>query len=153
MNHKIKILGMVFCALLLTQSISLASFKLPSIVYSLSELEEAKAKAVKSQKPIAFIYTNCESNCGLCEQASLLMVSKLRSKTVMVYLPSDQKKPAFTKQAFSRGRYIPKLAVFDLELNTVIGEVIYEDIESESEDAFDDLLDSIKDYRKSIKGK
>ncbi|CAN5288794.1 hypothetical protein BH23VER1_BH23VER1_35420 [soil metagenome] len=38
--------------------IALAELKIPSSVFEMGELEEAKARAVESEKPLIFVYTN-----------------------------------------------------------------------------------------------
>ena len=129
-----------------------AGFELPRDVYQLSELEEAKTEALKKRKPIAVIFTDINSGCGLCNSASKTMIDELDSRTIIVYLPTSVKpRPDFVNKAFRRGKYIPQVAVFDIELKNILGEVVYEDIEEYGEDAFDDILDRIRAYRKTIK--
>lgn len=123
---------------------------MPSAVFELSELEAAQAKARASGKQIAVIYTDHTSDCGLCASASKVILDELDSQTVMVYMPTGLKKrPDFLKAAFKRGKYIPKVAVFDVELKELLGEVVYEEIKQDGDDAFDDVLDAIKTYRKT----
>jgi hypothetical protein len=141
----------VACAVLLVQGTVQAGFKMPSAVFELSELEAAQKKAREKRKPIAVIFTDHTSSCGLCSSASKTIIDELDSKTIMVYLPSKLKKhPDFAKKAFKRGKYIPKVAVFDVELTKILGEVVYEDIKKDGDDAFDDVLKIIRNYRKTL---
>lgn len=137
--------------LVLVSSELLGAFKLPNNIYDLEDLNEAKEKAISQKKPISFIFTDCESNCGLTKWASEAIIDELKQRTVMIYLPRGTKHPEFLKGAFSEGKFIPKVAVYNLELTEKIGYLIYEDIKEEGEKkAFKEIKKQILDYRKTL---
>lgn len=136
-----------FLLLFLMPSLVRADFKLPSNIYLITELEDAQKKASEDGKPIAFLYTNKDSTCGLCQRAGELILKELKSRTVMVYLEKPKECPANVWQALSReGKYIPKVAVFNAGLTEEIGVVIYENIKREEKKAFKEIKKAIRDY-------
>ncbi len=147
------VLAGAVCAGLFSVGKAWAGFKLPSAMFELAELETAQAEAREKRKPIAVVYTDHTTTCGLCTSASKTIIDELDSRCIMVYMPSSLKQwPDFVKKAkaFKRGKYIPKVAVFDVELKTMLGEVVYEDIKKDGDDAFDDVLKTIRNYSKTL---
>ena len=152
MKMSIKTAGLILIAIALLQGIAHAGFELPRGVYTYPEIENAKQEAQKKQKPIAVIWSDTGTDCGLCSSASLTMMDELKRKAVIVYLSTKtDEMPAFAREAFNRGKYIPKVGVFDMDLKTTLGVVIYEDVDEKGTDAFDDVLDKIRAYRKTLK--
>lgn len=124
------------------------SLRLPANSYEISELKEAQQKSVETKKPIAFLYTDKDSTCGLCQNASEIIVKELRSRTILVYALSNKDLPQKVSKSLSRkGKYIPKVVVFDSEINEEIGLVIYEEIKKEDKKALKELKKAIHEYR------
>ncbi len=149
----IRLCWLAALGLLLCTSSVWAQFKMPSRVFELTELDEATAKAQERGQPIAFLLTDCESDCGITENVSGKMIDAFKSKAVIVYVPrgTKEKLPEAVSESFRQGKYIPKLSVFSNDLKTHYGTVIYEDYKSEREDAFDPLLDKLREAKKESK--
>ena len=136
--------------LLLTSTVCIGKIKLPSDCFKISELTEAKKESKEKNKPLAFVYTDKNSTCGLCVRATDIIIDELDSPTVLVYLESKAKAPKQVSAALSKkGQYIPKVVVFDTELQKEIGLVIYEDIEEDGDKALRPLKKEIHKHRTS----
>lgn len=48
--------------IILTTFPAIAGFKVPKSVFTIDQLEEAKTKAIKSEKPLVFLYTDDDGN-------------------------------------------------------------------------------------------
>jgi hypothetical protein len=127
---------------------SFAGIKLPSKVYQIGDLEKAKAEALVKRKPLAVLYTDVDSTCGLCNAASDTMIRELGTKTVMVYVKSLNQLPRNTWSTFQQGRFIPKIAVFDATLEKPLGMVTYEAVREDNRKAFKDIEKAIRAYSK-----
>ena len=124
-----------------------ADFKLPSSVYTMNELDQAQAESVRSEKPIAVIYTSCTTNCGLVKWATEVTIDELKKEAILVHYPRGTERPKFLKDAYQEGRFIPKVAVLDSSLETIIGETHYEAIKKDKTKAFEALLVQIEAYK------
>lgn len=126
--------------------------KIPSNVFTINELEAAKAKAEEKGMPVAFLYTNAESDCPLCNDASKVIIKELKSSTVLVYVRSKSEMPKnVSKLVGSRGKYIPKVAVYDSAIETELGLVVYGEIKAKGKKAFKEMKADIRAYRKAAK--
>jgi hypothetical protein len=132
---------------------AIAELKLPSKVYDVKEMEAAQAEAKAKGKPIAILYTDKASTCPLCNAAALTMVKELGNKTVMVYTSTTADIPQSTRASFSKGQYIPKVAVFDSTLERALGMVTYEAVSEDERDAFREIERSIRAYTAGAKKK
>ena len=111
----------------------LASFTLPSLVYRMDQLGEAMEAAKEKEVPIAFVYTDESTDCGLCKSASLDIVEALKDRTVMIYVNSGDeqdwgKTPNLVRRAINSpqaGRYIPVAVLVDPDVRQVYGIVPY----------------------------
>lgn len=129
-------------------SLGLAGLDLPSKVYSVADLEKAKAEASAKGKPLSILYTDKDSTCPLCNSAASTMIKELGSKSVMVYARTTGELPGNVKDALRPGKYIPKIAVFDPSLETTLGAVTYELVKEDSRKAFREVERAIRDYSK-----
>ncbi|MDX2079396.1 MAG: hypothetical protein SFU53_01295 [Terrimicrobiaceae bacterium] len=94
----------------------------------------AQAEARAENKPIAIIYTNKDTTCGLCVNATKSMTDALRSSAILVYVRDANVLPrSVAKELSSRGEYIPKVAVFDAELGKFFGMVTYEEVKADGD--------------------
>lgn len=126
-----------------------ADFKLPGKIYKESELAQAREAATKEGKPLSILYSDTETTCPLCSNASLTIIRELSSKTVMVYLSDINKVPTVIQTALKPGEYIPKVAVFDAGLTQSLGMVTYEAIKEDSRKAFRDVERAVREYKKA----
>ena len=53
-------------------SVTYGAIELPKGSFQITELEEAKKEAKEKKRPIAFVYTNVNTSCGLCKRATYL---------------------------------------------------------------------------------
>lgn len=132
---------------LFSASFAFAGFKVPSKVYQIAELEKAKAEAIEKGKPLAILYSDAESTCPLCSDASTTMMKELGSKTVMVYIKTRDGLPRLVIDTLTPGKYIPKIAVFDSKLEKPLGMVTYEAVKEDSRSAFRNVEKAIRDYK------
>jgi hypothetical protein len=102
-----------------------ASFDIPSHVYTVNDLSSAQQHAADSNKPITFVYSNKNTNCGLATAASKDLFSKLGACSVIVYAEREDWKslPAIVKDGINSpksGEYIPKTIVVNSNLDQVV---------------------------------
>ena len=128
--------------------LALAGFKVPAKVFDVAEVEKAKAEAQKSGKPIAILYSNKDSTCPLCCNASETMIRELGNKTVMVYARHISSLPQSAQNALREGQYIPKVAVLNGTLEQSLGTVTYESIKADPRKAFREVEKAIREYKK-----
>ena len=138
----------LFLALLALPALALAGFRLPAKVFAISDLEKAKAEAQLKKKPIAVLYSDKDSTCPLCSDASETILRELGSKTVMVYVNTKDGLPKSVSDALNVGKFIPKVAVLDASLENALGTVTYESIKEDPRQAFRDIEKAIRAYGK-----
>ncbi len=128
--------------LILSISVSplFAEIRFPSNSFEASELAEAQAAAEKSNKPIAFVYTDKDTTCGLCQNATGSILRTFRTSAVVVYVKNYSDIPKnVSKLISSQGKYIPKVALLDASLTKEYGLVTYEQIRDDGDRALRDL--------------
>lgn len=129
-------------------TLALAGFKIPGKVFEIAELDKAKAEAAQKGKPIAILYSDKDTTCPLCVNASETIIRELGSKTVMVYVRSAGSLPPAAQAALQAGAYIPKVAVLNGALDKSLGVVTYEAIKADPRKAFRDVEKAIREYKK-----
>lgn len=102
-----------------------AGFSVPNHVYSVSRLRIAEKHAKQVNKPISFVYSNKNTDCGLATAASKDVFRLLKNHTVMVYAGRGDwdKLPLIVKRGINSseaGDYIPKTVVVSPELDEII---------------------------------
>ncbi len=116
--------------LCLAASTALA-FRLPGGVYRLNALKDAEEKAKKTNKPITFVYTDEDTTCPYCEEASLDAMKSLKLRTVVVYVHANKEwdlLPPVVKDAVNSpeaGKYIPITVIVDADMKKVNAIVPY----------------------------
>ena len=130
------------------------SVDLPSGCYALDEIKEAQEKAIQRKQPIMFLLTDEDTDAGGTAGVSNTMIKKLKSKAVIIYVPNKSgtlpKKVADSLN--KRGKYLPKAAIFDIEIENEIALLICEDVfKKKSSTAFKDVKKAIHEYRKTLK--
>jgi hypothetical protein len=127
---------------LMTLGLSLAyGGDLPRGTFEFKDLEQAKAKAIESQKWIAYLYTEKNTTCPLCQHAADEFVDGVKGKAVLVYLPSDQSKTYWAKlsdelqKALRPGKFIPKMAVVDATSGAVVASINYDALKQDEDKA------------------
>ena len=101
-------------------------FKVPGTVFRMDELVQAQARAREKEKPIAFLYSDEHTGCGLCVRASVQMIDELKMKCVLVYVDARQNFTGYPQtvaqalRAPEGGQTIPKTVVMDANLENVL---------------------------------
>ena len=122
-----------------------AEIRFPASSFEVSALDEAKAAAAKKNQPIAFVYTDKNTTCPLCQGATTSILQEFRSSAVIVYVKDINRAPRKVgKVLSSKGKYIPKVALFDADLSKDFGMVTYEEIKSEGERPLRELKKAAK---------
>ncbi len=104
------------CLLACRAVVSFAGFSLPPEVYRIGSLKDVREKAMSTNVPIVFIYSNENSSCGLARTATLDVVRELKGHALIVYVSRDDwaSIPANVIKAMNSpaaGRFIPKTVV------------------------------------------
>jgi Na+-translocating ferredoxin:NAD+ oxidoreductase RnfG subunit len=121
-----KKLMLVIPLLLLVAFAAVAEFKLPAGVYRMDELGDARNRAARMKKPIAFLLSDESSSCPVTDKISLEAVKKFRLRTVVVYAHSKNDwngLPETVRTAFrtsEAGKYIPKIVIIDPDFQDVL---------------------------------
>ncbi|MDP8236404.1 MAG: hypothetical protein P9M08_08470 [Candidatus Erginobacter occultus] len=116
----------VFPLLLMVAFAARAEFRLPAGVYRMDELGDARNRAARMRKPIAFLLSDESSSCPVTNKVSLEAIKKFRLRTVVVYAHSKNdwnSLPETVRRAFrtsEAGRYIPKLVIIDPDFKDVL---------------------------------
>lgn len=129
-------------------TLALAGFRLPGKIFEIADLEKAKTEAAQKGKPISILYSNKDSTCPLCSDASETIIRELGSKTVMVYVRDIAALPPSAQAALKEGKYIPKVAVLNASLDQSLGLVTYEAIKADPRKAFREVETAIRGYKK-----
>jgi len=125
------------------------SIKFPRNSYTIAELEAAKAEAKEKGKPIAFVYTDKASDCGLCTGASEMIIKELKSSTVLVYIGDINKAPdSIGDYIYAGGNYMPIVGVYDSNAEKALGIVNYMQIQNNGKKAFKEIKKIIRNYKK-----
>ena len=125
-----RILSIALFSILLAASTVFAGFALKSGVYSMKELDAAKAEALSGKKAVAFLYSDKNTFCTQCASASLQAMDALIDSCVVVYidrsdainLPEEVKNALRSPKA---GKYIPTVVIMSYDLRKVITIVPY----------------------------
>jgi len=131
--------------LLLTAISAMAEIRFPSGSFTIQELAEAQKSAEAKGRPIAFVYTDKNTTCGLCSGATETIIDNLKMSAVIVYISNKADAPAQVAAALEeRGKFIPKVVVFDAKLQNNFGLVTYEEIKADGEKPLRDLKSQMR---------
>jgi len=131
--------------LLLTGMSAMAEIRFPSSSFTIQELAEAQKSAEAKGRPIAFVYTDKNTTCGLCAAATELIIDNLRMSAVLVYLSNKTDAPPQVAEGLEeRGKFLPKVVVFDAALQKNLGLVTYEEIKTDGERPLRDLKSQMR---------
>lgn len=141
--------GFVLMVMALTCATVWGGIRLPGHTFEASELDKAKTEAQTKNRPIAFLYTDKDSTCPLCDGVGETMIDELGRSVVLVYMRKTADVPENVAAALSaRGKYIPKLVVFDQYLGKSLGLVTYEEVKAKGSGAFKELDKAIREAKK-----
>ena len=123
-----KYLQVIFSVMLFifpSASFVFAKFSIPGYVYSAGQLSSARSVAKSSNKPIAFVMSDRNTDCGLATAASKDLFQGLQNHSVVVYAEHKdwQSLPDVVKGGLSSaesGKFIPKTVVVDSRCKNII---------------------------------
>lgn len=128
-----------------------AETSFPRGSFAFADIEKAKAAASAGKKELAFIYTDKDTTCGLCQGAAAAFIDAVKSKAVIVHVDSKDwkdvwaKLPEAVRQGFTPGKMIPKIAVTDAAASKLTTSLTYEAYK-------EDDRKSIRELKKAMKG-
>ncbi len=128
-----------------------ADTKFPRDSFVMADFEKAKAEATAESKPLALIYTDKATTCGLCQGAAAAFIDAVKSKAVVVYLDSEASKTWWSKisdpvqKALKDGKFIPKIVVTDATGTKVSASLTYETYKKDERDAIRGLKKALKE--------
>ncbi len=125
------IILMVLLVLTLSASFASATFDIPSHVYRVDQLQQAKEEAQTDDKQIVFLYSDEHTKCSLASRASIRIMQRFKLSAVIVYICKDgwAKVPRIVREAIKSpeaGKFIPKTVVVDSSITEVVSIVPYE---------------------------
>ena len=113
-----------------------AEQKFPRGTFESKDLDKAKAEAVASKKPLAFVMTDKDTTCPLCQNATSEFLDVVKSKTVVVYVSTAGSTsdwngvwnalPEAAKKGLKAGEKFPKVAVTDAAAANLITSIDYD---------------------------
>ncbi len=127
-----------------------ADTEFPRKSFVMADFEKAKAAATAENKPLALIYTDKVTTCGLCQGAAAEFIDAVKSKTVVVYLDSETSKTWWSKvsdpvqKALKVGKFIPKVVVTDATGEKVTASLTYEAYKKDEREAIRGLKKALK---------
>ena len=131
---KILQVSIILLLTLLTSSLVSARFSIPSYVYTVGQLDSAQSVARSSRLPITFVYTDKNTDCGLCTAASKELFNGLKSYSVVVYAEHKDWRnlPHVVQRSLNSpesGKYIPKTVIVDSDCKNMICVIPYANTE------------------------
>jgi hypothetical protein len=130
MSKILQINLILFLLIFSSSSFVLASFSIPSYVYTVGQLDSARSVAEKTNKPITFVYSDKNTDCSLATAASIDLFQGLKNYSVVVYAErKDWNKLPYAVQSSinlpGSGEYIPTTVVVDSGCNNMICVIPY----------------------------
>ena len=127
---------------------SQADTKFPKGTLEVKDLEKAKAQATAAKKSIAFILTDKKTTCPLCQGAAAVFIDAVKSKSVIIYVESDQASqaslPSIVLAAMNGGgNHIPKVVVTDAAVESATATITYDTYKA-------DERKSLKEFKKAL---
>lgn len=116
------ILSLIMNISLLTNWVE-AAFSLPPYVYKADRLAEAQEAAGKLNKPIIFLYSDKQTTCPLCTDASNDVLYKFKDMGIIVYCEEKKSLPSLVQDAMNSpeaGKYIPITVITNPSVQKVI---------------------------------
>lgn len=120
----------ILFSLTFSASLASAAFDIPSYVYDIEQLQQAKNEAKVGNRQIVFLYSNKNTDCPLASRASIGIIQRFKDSAVIVYIGRGgwAKVPRIVKEAINSpeaGRFIPKTVVVDTEIRQVVSIIPY----------------------------
>jgi len=119
--------------LVLTFSVSLSSaaFDIPSYVYRIDQLQQAKDKAKADKKQIVFLFSDEHTNCPPSSRASISIMQRFKNNSVIIYFGKEKwaKAPQIVRDAINSpaaGIIIPITVVVDTSIKKVVSVIPYQ---------------------------
>jgi hypothetical protein len=123
---------MILLAVTFYASSTSAAFDIPSYVYRIDQLQQARERAKTEEKQIVFLYSNEHTTCPLATRASISIMQRFEHSALIVYIcPEDWAKiPPIVREAINSpeaGKFIPMTVVVDSGITKVVSIIPYEE--------------------------
>ena len=128
---------------------SQADTKFPKGTLEPKDLEKAKTQAAATKKSIAFVLTDKDTTCPLCQGAAAAFIDILKSKAVIIFVnsedPSSQSSlPAAVTSEFNNGgNHLPKVVVTDATAEKTTTSISYDTYKA-------DERKSLREFKKAL---
>ena len=126
---------LTFATLFMTIIATASASALPKGVFSLQDLDKAKAHAAEKKQPIFFVVTDLKTSCPLCNQANDNIFKKFRSVGTFVLIKNQgaeiNQAPDLLKQMYrspATGRTIPITLVTTADVSKDLKIIPYKDL-------------------------
>jgi ABC-type uncharacterized transport system substrate-binding protein len=125
------IILMVLFVLTYSASLALAAFNIPSHVFRIDQLQQAKEEAKANNKQIVFLYSNEHTDCPLAAKASINIIERFKRSAVIIYFCKKgwSHVPTIVRKAMNSpeaGKFIPTTVVVDANITGVVSIIPYE---------------------------
>jgi len=112
-------------------SLAPAAFDIPSHVYRIDQLQQAKDEAKADNKQIVFLYSKEDTDCPLASKASIGIIQRFEQSSVIVYICKEMwaNIPRIVRGAINSpeaGKFIPIAVVVDSAITKVVSIIPYE---------------------------
>lgn len=141
---------MAFLAAAMMAAVAQAEIEFPRGTLEAPELTKAKETAKAEKKLVAYLLTEKNTTCPLCQGASAEFIKLVKSKAVIVYLDSSKMAsywgtvPDSVRTELSKGKIIPKMVVTESDGTTVAAKIGYEAYAADERAA-------LKEFKKGLK--
>jgi hypothetical protein len=122
---------MVLLVLTFSALLASAGFDIPSHVYRIDQLQQAKEEAKVDNKQMVFLYSNENTDCPLASRTSISIMQRFKHSAVIVYICREvwAKVPRIVGEAINSreaGKFIPITVVVDSGITKVVSIIPYE---------------------------
>lgn len=153
MNRCLLILACLFSF----SSFTFAGFNLPKYCLTHDQLAEAKEQATKDKKPIAYLLSNTNSNCGSSCGASEAFLKAMGKNCVVIYLnvkkmgEEIKKLDPKIKRALYKGETYPILVIASPDDNKILGHFTCSAYGGDPKATIRNIKKTIQDFKKENK--
>jgi hypothetical protein len=126
-----------------------AGEKLPRGTFGFKDLEKAKTEATAKNKPIAFVFSDKDTTCPICQDATSNLIGTVKSKAVVVFINAPETNagsneiPEVARKALMQGTVMPKIAVTDSGVTKLIAATNYETYSKDEK--------AMREFKKALK--
>lgn len=126
-----------------------ADSKLPRGTFGFKDLEKAKVEAAAKSKPIAFVFSDKDTTCPICQDATSELIDMVKSKAVVVFVNAPDTNagsteiPEAARKGLMQGTVMPKIALTDSGVTKLIASTNYETYSKDEK--------AMREFKKALK--